>query len=290
MTVGKSVIFIETNPPGESEPEASLLARLTRGDPDAFWALWQKHARRLFAVCLREMSGNHADAEDALGQTMLKAFEQLPRFAGEVRCAEAWLIRLTRNLCRDIDRQHSRGDQAAKEFQRLAVSFCTESSDTVDTDPESLIRALPPRLREVVVLRLIQRMAYKDIAVRLQLTADAARKRVQQARETMQHWIRDEGPHCTAPITPHRRSHSQTEARPFDCRPTRAHQKIATLRAYVKEHPTGWKKYLTLGDLLNVIGNLAEAAECYRHVVEKRPWLTDVSEKLETVLQTLESR
>jgi DNA-directed RNA polymerase specialized sigma24 family protein len=239
------------------------------------------------------MGANRADAEDALGQTMLKALEKLPRFAGRIRCAEAWLLRLTRNLCRDLHRQRARGEAAVNQFGLLiGSSFTTPHQEPLlpaDLDPEALIMSLPPALREVVLLRLIQRMAYKDIAVQLQLSSETARKRMQQAREVMRGSTGGERT-CTTAVTAHHRGSKSVSADPFECRPNRAHQKIATLRAYVREHPTGWKKCLTLGDLLYVVGSLSEAADCYEHVLDRRPWLSGVSMRLEAIRLAIAER
>ena len=258
-----------------------LLAAVSRGDSSAFWPLWQKYAHRLFTVCLREMRGNRADAEDALGQTMLKALEKLPLFGSELRCAEAWLIRLARNLCRDLIRQRLRTDAAAEEFRRSCRNDGDDGrDDREEIDPEALIAALPAPLREIVLLRLVQRLPYKDIASQLRLTSAAARKRVQSARQTMQQLAQNE-------VTACRHGRRRTEIAPFENRTNRAHQKIATLRAYIKEHPSGWKKLITLGDLLYVTGSLEEAADCYKHALDKHPWLDEVSARLEEVTRQI---
>jgi len=54
------------------------------------------------------MGGNPIDAEDALSRAMLKAWEKVQQFAGEIANLKAWLTRLTHNLCVDIHRERSR--------------------------------------------------------------------------------------------------------------------------------------------------------------------------------------
>ena len=68
----------------EESDDRPLLAALARGEQEAFWTLWLRHADKLFAVCLREMQGNRADAEDAQGQAMMRAHQKLPKFASYV--------------------------------------------------------------------------------------------------------------------------------------------------------------------------------------------------------------
>ncbi|HET8797262.1 MAG TPA: sigma factor, partial [Thermoanaerobaculia bacterium] len=86
-----------------------LLRRLQEGDEHAFWALWMKHAPRLFGLCLREMQGNRVDAEDALEEAMLRAHAKLPRFAATIVAPASWLARMTSNVCKDFYRARARG-------------------------------------------------------------------------------------------------------------------------------------------------------------------------------------
>lgn len=286
--------------PKETELELSLLAALAHGDSNAFWPLWQRYSTRLFAICLREMRGNKADAEDALGQAMMKALAKLPPVAHEILCPAAWLIRMTRNLCRDVHRQRARSMRAEEHLKTVLGSpvspaDCHEWLDgtdpcQLDADPASLIASLPPRLQEVFALRTIHRMAYNDIAIKLQLTCVNARKRVQQARQALQQ-CRNHG--IDVSPTQDRRSRSglgSGTAHSVDGKRVRAGQKIVTLRAYVRRHPTGWKKRLKLGDLLYETGAWIEAADCYRHVLSKRPSFTSVALKLDSILPFIDAR
>jgi RNA polymerase sigma-70 factor (ECF subfamily) len=167
--------------------EVSLLAALSAGDPSAFWPLWESHAARLLSVCLREMNGNRADAEDALGDAMMRALEKLPRHAPRIIAIEPWLVRLTLNVCTDVHRRRLRGTRIAVEFGFNAERGAAVVVETPEpeVDPVSLIARLPERLREVLVLRVLKRMPYDDIANRLDLTCANARKRVQQARAAL---------------------------------------------------------------------------------------------------------
>lgn len=81
--------------PSSTNAEQNLLAALAHGDVNAFWPLWEAHSSRLYAICLREMNKNYADAEDALTQAMLKALQKLPVFAAKISYPGAWLTRLT---------------------------------------------------------------------------------------------------------------------------------------------------------------------------------------------------
>jgi RNA polymerase sigma factor (sigma-70 family) len=173
--------------------DLSLLHALGSGQKEAFWPLWLRHSRRLFAVCLREMNGNRLDAEDALHETMLRAYERMPRFAADIRQPASWLARMTSNVCRDLYRHRARSMSMEQESIPVADRFDC-ASDVVsdgpdlDVDAPSLAALLPPRLRDVFVMRIFAHAKYDDIATRLGVTPATARKRMQQSRAALRAW------------------------------------------------------------------------------------------------------
>lgn len=174
--------------------ERHLLRNLCSGDREAFWTLWMQHRLHLYSVCLRHMRGVPADAADAVSRSMLLAFAKLPAHAEEIQNLQAWLTRLTRNVCVDMCRERQRlttratttvddiaiDDKApvdprpSPEEEALSNEFCTSLLGAVD--------ALPPLLREVARQRFLHDTSYERIADMLSITEAAARKRVQQAR------------------------------------------------------------------------------------------------------------
>jgi RNA polymerase sigma factor (sigma-70 family) len=182
------------SPPERNEEEArdrELLQALAGGQEQAFWTLWLRHSRRLFAVCLRQMNGNRLDAEDALQEAMLRAHRKLPRFAAGIESPASWLIRLACNVCKDIYRDRARSMLTAQRFEVLQserVQLPETREDRVDVDPVALAALLPDRLRDVFVLRVLQHASYRDIADRLGLTCVTVRKRVQLSRAALRAW------------------------------------------------------------------------------------------------------
>ena len=177
--------------------EHRLLDTLKLGDRDAFWQLWQNYRDHLYGVCLRQMSGIHADAADAASRTMLVAWEKLPHSAGEILNVKAWLTRLGCNVCFDMHRERARLTRAVDAFTTV-TKIGTHPGPRDVPSPErqylsdeacgrirDAIAELPPSLREPAEMRFLQEQSYEAIAARVNITEANARKRVQQAREIL---------------------------------------------------------------------------------------------------------
>ena len=75
--------------------EQQLLDAARAGDEDAYGRLVAAHRRELHAHCYR-MLGSAEDAEDALQETLLRAWRGLPRFEGR-SSVRSWLYRIATN-------------------------------------------------------------------------------------------------------------------------------------------------------------------------------------------------
>ena len=176
------------------ERERSLLESLSDGDSAAFWPLWRRHERRIIDVCRRKMSGVQADVDDAVSRSMFAAMERMPAYASSILNLEAWLTRLSCNVCIDMQRERIRASRKAVSADTTEV---VESMAADDSPEERLlvteigmlianaIGELPPPLREAAKLRFVDEVSYPEMAQALSITVENARKRVQQSRRIL---------------------------------------------------------------------------------------------------------
>jgi RNA polymerase sigma-70 factor (ECF subfamily) len=85
---------------------ADLITRARAGDGDAFRELTEPHRRELQVHCYR-MLGSFQDAEDALQDALLSAWQGIGAFEGRASI-RTWLYRIATNRCLDALRSASR--------------------------------------------------------------------------------------------------------------------------------------------------------------------------------------
>src|SRR5258708_5288180 len=115
--------------------ERELLEAARQGDEDAYGRLVGPYRAELDAHCYR-MLGSAADAEDALQETLLRAWRALPRFEGR-SSLRSWLYKIATNAClRAIERRPKRV---------LPIDYAP-AADPHDGPPEPATEAvrLPP--------------------------------------------------------------------------------------------------------------------------------------------------
>jgi RNA polymerase sigma-70 factor, ECF subfamily len=117
----------------------------------------------------RWLMRNDQDAQDAVQEACLRAFRFFPGFRGGD--ARAWLMKIVRNTCYTFLRTN-RPLQDATEFDEtlLTLDYHAPNPEEVvlqndsDTSVRKALETLPTSFREVLILREIEGMSYKEIA------------------------------------------------------------------------------------------------------------------------------
>lgn len=141
----------------------------------------------------RYLVRNAHDAEDIVQDACLRALKYFAGFRGEEgTSARAWLLTIVRNTAHSWHKRH-RPDALTTEFDE------TEHSDAVVHDhpdaKETLARALErlaPEFREVIVLRELQGLSYKEISDVAGVPVGTVMSRLSRARSRLQEALRQE--------------------------------------------------------------------------------------------------
>lgn len=169
---------------------AVLAARA--GDPDAFAELYDAHAPRVYALCLR-MARDHSAATDLLQDVFVRVWEQIGSFRGESSFG-TWVHRLAVNVVLQDARS------AARRRKRVAIEgdLGSELPDTgandrnlaLQLDLERAIARLPAQARAVFVLHDIEGLLHEEIATRLGIATGTARVHLFRARRLLREMLR----------------------------------------------------------------------------------------------------
>ena len=193
---------------------ADLISRARAGDGQAFKRLTEPHRRELQVHCYR-MLGSFQDAEDALQDTLLAAWQGLAGFEGRASL-RTWLYRIATNQCLNALRSASR--RPAKEWNipkveppeptRLGeVVWLEPFPDTlfdgalgVPSGPEAryeqtesislafvtALQTLPPRQVAVLILRDVLGFHASEVAGMLDSTVESVNSALKRARASLQ--------------------------------------------------------------------------------------------------------
>lgn len=166
-----------------------LVERCRRGDRGAFDALVAAHRDRVAATAHR-LLGWSDDAEDVVQEVFLKALTHLSRFRGEAKLS-TWLTTITIHACRSHQRSASRwlrklSGLADRQPQRAEppARLPDEDAETFETVRRA-VAALPPKYREVIVLRYLEGMSVLDIAGVLNAPTNTVEVRLSRARQKL---------------------------------------------------------------------------------------------------------
>lgn len=116
----------------------------------------------------RWLMGNDADAEDVVQDAFVRAMTSGDGFRGGDR--RAWLLAIVRNGCHSTHRRLRVREAAHFDEERHTEDGATSSPERLAIDRERsrglrrAIAALAPEFREVIVLRELEGLSYKEIA------------------------------------------------------------------------------------------------------------------------------
>jgi len=178
---------------GPPDPDAESVAKVQRGDLDAFEELILRHSKRVYRTLIGIL-GNPDDAQDAMQDTFLKAFQHLAGFEGRSKFS-TWLTSIASNTglqrLRERKPMESLDDDAADQdggFRPRQIRAWTENPEQLysRTERRSLVEdtvmKLPAKYRVVVVLRDMEQLSTEETAAALGLGIPAVKSRLIRGR------------------------------------------------------------------------------------------------------------
>ncbi len=182
----------------EAQVVAMLVRRCVAGDAGAWEEIVKRYNRRIYNLCYR-FAGTADDAQDLTQEVFIKMYRTLSTYDVGRGAFQTWVTTITRNLLVDHFRKTKQDritdsiDSAPSEHedamplseqiqdQGLPPDARVQSRETGEVVHEAL-QKLSPELREAVVLRDLQDMDYREIAVVLKVPEGTVKSRINRGR------------------------------------------------------------------------------------------------------------
>jgi RNA polymerase sigma-70 factor (TIGR02960 family) len=194
---------------------ADLLSRARAGDDEAFRELAGPHRRELQVHCYR-MLGSVADAEDAVQETMLAAWQGIGGYAEERASLRTWLYKIATNRCLNARRAASRRPARQWDMSQFEPPVPTpraepvwlqpfpsallegavdvppgpearyEQSEAISLAFVTALQLLPPRQLAVLILRDVLGFHASEVAGMLEVTVQSVNSALKRARAALQ--------------------------------------------------------------------------------------------------------
>jgi len=171
-----------------------LLDSARRGDEVAFRRLIEPHRAKLHAHCRRRLGSVH-DADDALQETLLRAWRGLAGFDGRSPL-RPWLYQIATNVCRDALKRRASAvipvaiapgddDEPADRATVLSPAARYEQRETVELAVTAALQHLAPGQRAALVLSDVLGFSAREAADVLETTPTSVYSATQRARKVV---------------------------------------------------------------------------------------------------------
>lgn len=180
------------------DDDSRLVALAKGGDIAAFSALVERHQNKLYRFILKSVN-SPADARDLTQEALLQAYRCLASFNGTSRFS-TWLTGIALNLARN---QVNRAPRC--QFVEYNEENMSGKANTLADPPHqhqqkislgmlaSAIEALPPDMREYLVLIALDGHSYEEVAQLLEVPLGTVKSRMSRARDKLRQDLAAQG-------------------------------------------------------------------------------------------------
>jgi len=184
----------------EKVSDSQLVARVQKGDKQAFDLLVLKHQYKVHAIISRYIK-DFDEVNDVVQEAFIKAYRALENFRGE-SAFYTWLYRIAVNTAKNYLVSRNRRPPSL-DIDATSSQYSEENSQLQDHDsPENIlykdelesiisnaIKELPEDLRTALMLREFEDLSYEQISDIMDCPVGTVRSRIFRAREALEEKI-----------------------------------------------------------------------------------------------------
>ena len=181
--------------------DPALLARVVKGDQQAFSQLYDHSSTLLFTLAVRIL-GNHEEAAELLQDVYLEVWRKVSRYDVGRGTPVAWLVTLTKS--RAIDRLRARASRGYRTANSLEAGTAAEVADPgpspLETQADQELRiavgaavaGLPQAQQQAIELAYYEGLSHTEIAERMNQPLGTVKTRIKlgmsKLRDSLQQW------------------------------------------------------------------------------------------------------
>ncbi len=170
--------------------DEKMVERCLQGDDAAWETVVNQYAKRIYNLTYR-YTCRRDEAEDLTQEIFVRVYQNLKSFRAESGSFQSWLMRVGRNLVIDHYRRTRRYQQAAGTEEMENMNLKDDKVPNPLRAAEQMeaaeflrggLQALSPELKEAIILRDLEGMAYLDISELLGIPEGTVKSRINRAR------------------------------------------------------------------------------------------------------------
>lgn len=181
---------METKEPPVLSGDKKLVERCLGGDDLAWEAVVATYGKRIYNLSYR-YTNRREEAQDLTQEILIRVYQNLRTFRAESGSFQNWILRVARNLIIDHYRQGRRFTQAGGSEELEAMNIKDEKVPNPHRRVEQAeasrflhegLQSLSPELKEAIILRDLEGMAYSDMADVLNVPEGTVKSRINRGR------------------------------------------------------------------------------------------------------------
>jgi RNA polymerase sigma-70 factor, ECF subfamily len=170
--------------------DQKLVERCLHGDDGAWEAVVGSFGKRVFNLSYR-YTNRKEEAEDLTQEVFIRVYQNLKSYRSEQGSFQNWILRVARNLIIDRYRQIRRFPQLGGSEELETMPLIDEKALNPQRAAEQAeasnfvkdgLQSLSPELKEAIILRDLEGMAYHEIADLLGVPEGTVKSRINRAR------------------------------------------------------------------------------------------------------------
>lgn len=177
------------SPKKDSIEDASLVESSLKGDTLSFGCLIDKYWE-ILAIIIYNRLRNHADTEDVLQETFIKAYRKLSSLKDPLKFGP-WLYHVAITTSIDWIRKESRHSSLSLEdvHEDCSADSSSDKDYLLEEHVLKAVQSLPEKYQIVVTLRYFKGMSYQEITDHLGEPAGTISNRLHRANKLLKEWM-----------------------------------------------------------------------------------------------------